>query len=85
MKAKDTLKIASSLVNGDRAKKHGDMFHSHDLSQSCGVVKSDFHFHRTYAKRYAHHSADCVRCTAYVEQTLLMLIAFHPHSDLFLL
>ena len=31
MKAKDTLKIASSLVSGDRAKNHGDIFHSHDL------------------------------------------------------
>jgi hypothetical protein len=31
MKAQVTLKIASSLMSGDRAKKHGDMFHSHDL------------------------------------------------------
>lgn len=30
MKAQETLKIAASLVSGDRAKKHGDMFHSHD-------------------------------------------------------
>ena len=31
MKAQETLKIASSLISGDRAKKHGDMFDSHDL------------------------------------------------------
>jgi hypothetical protein len=31
MKAKETLEIAASLVSGDRAKKHGDMFLSHDL------------------------------------------------------
>ncbi len=31
MKAQETLKIAASLVSGDRAKKHGDMFRSHDL------------------------------------------------------
>ena len=31
MKAKKTLEIAASLVSGDRAKQHGDMFHSHDL------------------------------------------------------
>jgi hypothetical protein len=31
VKAQETLKIAASLVSGDRAKKHGDMFHSHDL------------------------------------------------------
>jgi hypothetical protein len=31
MQAQETLKIASKLVSGDRAKKHGDMFHSHDL------------------------------------------------------
>jgi hypothetical protein len=30
MKAKETLEIAAKLVSGDRAKKHGDMFHSHD-------------------------------------------------------
>ena len=31
MKAQETFKIAASLVSGDRARKHGDMFHSHDL------------------------------------------------------
>ena len=31
MQAQETLKIAASLISGDRAKKHGDMFHSHDL------------------------------------------------------
>ena len=31
MKALETLKVAASLISGDRAKKHGDMFHSHDL------------------------------------------------------
>jgi len=31
MKAQETLKIAMTLVSGDRAKQHGDMFHSHDL------------------------------------------------------
>ncbi len=31
MKAQETLKTAASLISGDRAKKHGDMFHSHDL------------------------------------------------------
>jgi hypothetical protein len=31
MQAQETLKVAASLVSGDRAKKHGDMFHSHDL------------------------------------------------------
>jgi hypothetical protein len=30
MKAHETLGIASKLISGDRAKKHGDMFHSHD-------------------------------------------------------
>jgi hypothetical protein len=30
MKAKKTLEIASKLVSGERAKQHGDMFHSHD-------------------------------------------------------
>ena len=30
MKAQETLKIAASLISGARAKKHGDMFHSHD-------------------------------------------------------
>jgi hypothetical protein len=30
MKAQETLKIAASLVSGERAKQHGDMFHSHD-------------------------------------------------------
>ena len=29
MKASETLETAASLVSGDRAKKHGDMFHSH--------------------------------------------------------
>ena len=31
MKAQETLKIASSLILGDRKEKHGDMFYSHDL------------------------------------------------------
>ena len=31
MKAKETLEIAASLISGDRARKHGDMFLSHDL------------------------------------------------------
>ena len=31
MKAQETLKIAASLVSGDRKEKHGDIFHSHDL------------------------------------------------------
>lgn len=30
MKAKETLKIAASLVSGDRAKKHGDAQENHD-------------------------------------------------------
>ncbi len=30
MKAQETLEIAASLISGDRAKKHGDMFQSHD-------------------------------------------------------
>ncbi len=31
MKASETLETAASLVSDDRAKQHGDMFHSHDL------------------------------------------------------
>ena len=31
MKASETLETAASLVSVDRAKQHGDMFHSHDL------------------------------------------------------
>ena len=31
MQAQETLKIAASLVSGDRKEKHGDMFDSHDL------------------------------------------------------
>lgn len=30
MKAQETLKIASKLVSGDRAKQHGEKFDSHD-------------------------------------------------------
>ena len=31
MQAQETLKIAASLISGDRKEKHGDMFLSHDL------------------------------------------------------